>query len=836
MATNYVIDLEISKKAAPEVELELSQREPEAVELEISASDRESAKDAEAWAVGKRGGVDVPASDPTYQNNSKYYAEQASGSASAAAGSATDASGSASGAADSATAAAGSASAAARAKAAAEAAAERAENMIDDTAGDGVTGKTWSADKLHDIQLAVANNGESISDLNRALNTKANQTEVDDLSSAISDSESNVIPSAELQAGIDLLNEYCAEKTVADTVFVSGGLSNTYKTTEDVTRIRLQGTSMVMLHTGDYIEIGGVFEGKVIVSSAIGYSTNVVKEMPWRAGKIRIQAEDDGKYFGLLLRDKSDPTRDISGVVNTVNQYVKIYKIGKIETYQDYGLLANLGITSLLACVKFGIYRSTTAYTSEITDLPSGYSDGAFTLNVICPAFGSNDFALQQLVSNKFSKWERLIVKQNNTWSVYSGWVQVFDADDTPVKRSEFNGSVYTYDSVNVIMNRNKLWLIDSGTKAIYTELEGGWFYGSDPISVTEGEVYRVTARQGSSHKIRIWVVTDDEYNIIAMCDDVAGLDPKTYEFVVPANGTKLLIDGHGNPSEGFPYVVEERKTALDIIDELEKKTLNGLKLSLLSDSMSAYIGTIPEGNDPYYNGTRGGVTSADQMWWKILCDKTGMTPWVIDAWSGSSICYNYATDASHDDTVRIPMCSDLRTGRLDVEGVAPDIIIISGGTNDWTYAKETTTPLGDWDGRTGFDRADVLAGQATFAQSYASLIRQLQTNYPNAVIVGASLYFTSRGTPLTGGATRVNDVGNTCGNYNDIIEKVCKSMGVPFVDIYNVGFNFENYYPTYAQDSATVPTHANPRGQAVMARRWINVLPGLVQQIKASD
>jgi len=36
-----------------------------------------SAMDAEAWAVGKRDGADVPDTDPTYENNSKYYAAQA---------------------------------------------------------------------------------------------------------------------------------------------------------------------------------------------------------------------------------------------------------------------------------------------------------------------------------------------------------------------------------------------------------------------------------------------------------------------------------------------------------------------------------------------------------------------------------------------------------------------------------------------------------------------------------------------------------------------------------------------------------------------------------------
>lgn len=36
-----------------------------------------AAEDAEAWAVGEKGGEAVPSTDPTYHNNAKYYAEQA---------------------------------------------------------------------------------------------------------------------------------------------------------------------------------------------------------------------------------------------------------------------------------------------------------------------------------------------------------------------------------------------------------------------------------------------------------------------------------------------------------------------------------------------------------------------------------------------------------------------------------------------------------------------------------------------------------------------------------------------------------------------------------------
>jgi hypothetical protein len=46
------------------------------VRLERAKAEQASS-DAEAWAAGQRGGMPVPASDVTYENNSKYYAEMA---------------------------------------------------------------------------------------------------------------------------------------------------------------------------------------------------------------------------------------------------------------------------------------------------------------------------------------------------------------------------------------------------------------------------------------------------------------------------------------------------------------------------------------------------------------------------------------------------------------------------------------------------------------------------------------------------------------------------------------------------------------------------------------
>ena len=47
--------------------------------IEASAESVSSSEESEAWAVGKRNGVDVGTDDPAYHNNAKYYAGQSSG-------------------------------------------------------------------------------------------------------------------------------------------------------------------------------------------------------------------------------------------------------------------------------------------------------------------------------------------------------------------------------------------------------------------------------------------------------------------------------------------------------------------------------------------------------------------------------------------------------------------------------------------------------------------------------------------------------------------------------------------------------------------------------------
>lgn len=79
----FVFILDVQRSALP-ADSDLSESEYQLIEQAIedaqaAVTDSQGfAEDAEAWAVGERGGDPVGPTDPTYNNNSKYYCDQAS--------------------------------------------------------------------------------------------------------------------------------------------------------------------------------------------------------------------------------------------------------------------------------------------------------------------------------------------------------------------------------------------------------------------------------------------------------------------------------------------------------------------------------------------------------------------------------------------------------------------------------------------------------------------------------------------------------------------------------------------------------------------------------------
>ncbi len=252
-------------------------------------------------------------------------------------------------------------------------------------------------------------------------------------------------------------------------------------------------------------------------------------------------------------------------------------------------------------------------------------------------------------------------------------------------------------------------------------------------------------------------------------------------------------------------------------ISDLVPYPLIGKKLSLLGDSISSYAGTIPEGNDVYYTGSNSGVTDPSQMWWSVLCSKTGMTPLVINGWSGSGI--TQLTDSAHVN--KVPMSSTSRCQALHVDTVTPDVVLIAGGVNDYSYANSAQHNPSNWDGKTA------PTSGSSFTETYARMIRDIQEAYPSAIIICLSTFFTQRGTD--NGYTYVNGTGYTQPDYDAEIEKVARLMRVGYVNMEQCGFNRYNFYPTFAEDSSTTPTHPNARGQRTMGEYLADVVPQIV-------
>ena len=246
-------------------------------------------------------------------------------------------------------------------------------------------------------------------------------------------------------------------------------------------------------------------------------------------------------------------------------------------------------------------------------------------------------------------------------------------------------------------------------------------------------------------------------------------------------------------------------------------KPLEGLKLSVLGDSISSYIGTVPDGNDTYYKGNNSGVSSPSQMWWSVLCAQTGMVPLVIDGYSGSGV--TRLQDPAH--VSKLPMSSDIRCGRLHLGSAKPDIILIAGGVNDYTYALSTQSESLAWDGSTAPVEGN------SFTECYACMIRKLRTNYPSALVSALSTWFTMRG--ADNGHTLTHTVGSsvyTQADYNAAIEHAARLMHVPYIAVDDIGINRVNMYPDYAIDSPTVPTHPNAAGHQLMGLYIAAVLP----------
>ena len=168
-------------------------------------------------------------------------------------------------------------------------------------------------------------------------------------------------------------------------------------------------------------------------------------------------------------------------------------------------------------------------------------------------------------------------------------------------------------------------------------------------------------------------------------------------------------------------------------------RALRGKKVSILGDSISAYPGYVtPSSNAVFYpsgnNSPACDVKSVEDMWWKIVLNKSGMVLGANNSYSGRTLKAS-ATTANIE--------------ALGANG-DPDIILVYLGTNDANQqltlgTLDTSVPFnvnssevsGNETLGTNLTRSQVEAlGNSTFYESVRTMIIRLQWYYPAAKIV----------------------------------------------------------------------------------------------------
>lgn len=325
-----------------------------------------------------------------------------------------------------------------------------------------------------------------------------------------------------------------------------------------------------------------------------------------------------------------------------------------------------------------------------------------------------------------------------------------------------------------------------------------------------------------------------------------------TQKFYIPVNAKYMAITlVSGGASNNLTPTVKI----------YSKSLWQGLRVSLLGDSFSALGGYIPSGNAAYYNNggsdpSNSGITEPDEMWWGQTISAMGAKPLIIDAWSGSCVtdgvragrtamvvdsrCQNlhaYVQTTSSDPNALHVVESDPGTGEVAITGmrvspfdaaytpavgdyvlrIDPDIVIIEGGTNDYTYINSADL-FGTYTGHTQLDTTDI----THFRSAYANMLNRIHSAYPNALIICLSGMFCIRPYTANSQTNRNSDSGKTMRDYNLAIEELASLHQGAYIDCYMEGYNRWNYYDTFSSDRDTSTTHPNKTGHQTIAQNLV--------------
>lgn len=281
------------------------------------------------------------------------------------------------------------------------------------------------------------------------------------------------------------------------------------------------------------------------------------------------------------------------------------------------------------------------------------------------------------------------------------------------------------------------------------------------------------------------------------------------------ARYTELNLENYPNVLFRFGLSHFVSGSAIDITPEesnvitltyTHNKALANRSLSVIGDSISTFTGyTNPNAPAAYYPSTTAALRVVDQMYWKALADRNGMSIDVIDAYGGSTV--GTIWDTNHNYT---PFTDESRLSRLG----NPDFIIVEGGINDFGG-----NPLGEYP-------SSDYSNMYEFRTSYAYLLNELKTRYPYARIVCMSML-----TPKTYNNSQFPEIQTEVKQalssdktphylyeFNDTIKELCARYGCIYCNIYDI----VNYY---VGTTSSLGPHPFASGHYLIANRIESLL-----------
>ena len=246
-------------------------------------------------------------------------------------------------------------------------------------------------------------------------------------------------------------------------------------------------------------------------------------------------------------------------------------------------------------------------------------------------------------------------------------------------------------------------------------------------------------------------------------------------------------------------------------------ENLKGKRLSILGDSISTF--GVPDQSNATGTWTYPGnrcrypqnnlLTNVDDMYWKRIIDRYGMTLGINESWAGSMVSNTQSSDSGDYGPNRC-ISSVTRISHLGENG-NPDVILVYGGTNDAGKSVEIGTFNTENPKNYAKEQIDGLSVE-TFADAYRAMLIRLMYYYPTSRIIVILPNFTTSYYTIT-----------NLDLYVEVIKEACDFFGIDYVDIRRAGITIYNE-ETYLPDGIHPNANGHKLISEMIARKFDNL------------